>query len=125
MGMKKLFLIFILLLGICVPPPAYAQQTGRHRMRLSNLATKVKAWFKRSNEFQNPIFIQNDNLPNAYQISPTLYRGGQPNEEGYRWLAARGENGNQLTHDTAGRSVVAKIRIKEREYPYQSVFIYG
>lgn len=88
--MKRLFLIFILLVGISIPSPVYAQRTGRHPWRLSNLATKVKSLFQKQKDFQNPIFIQNPNLPNTYQISPILYRGGQPNEKGYRWLAKHG-----------------------------------
>lgn len=88
--MKKLFLIFILLVGICFPSPVWAQHRGERQGLLSNLTTKVRALFQRKHTFQDPVFIQNPNLPNTYQISPILYRGGQPNEKGYRWLARHG-----------------------------------
>ena len=88
--MKKLFLISILIAGICTPSPVWAQDRGHRHGHLSNLATKVKSLFQKHRTFQDPVFIQNPNLPNTYQISPILYRGGQPNEKGYRWLARHG-----------------------------------
>lgn len=88
--MKKLFLLFILLLGIGLFSPVWAQHRGKQQGILSNVTAQVKTLFQQQRPFQDPVFIQNPNLPNTYQISPILYRGGQPNEKGYRWLASHG-----------------------------------
>ena len=40
--------------------------------------------------FAQPIALESEELPNAYQLTENFYRGGQPTEEGYRILAKRG-----------------------------------
>ena len=53
---------------------------------LEDLAEKTTT----TGAFSEPVALNLEGLPNAYQLTENFYRGGQPTEEGYRALAQRG-----------------------------------
>ena len=81
--MKKLLVVLFVLLS---PIGIWADDT----QKITDTQTAPVKEQSATNSWQEALSIHAPGLSNAYQLSPMLYRGAQPTEEGYKSLADMG-----------------------------------
>ena len=88
--MKNIFRLTFITALIFLAFPLQAQDFLSAAKIENAVMKKAEIYFRWMQTNPPPIPLHIEGLPNAYQITPLLYRGGQPTPEGYRALAKRG-----------------------------------
>ncbi|MCQ2410538.1 MAG: dual specificity protein phosphatase family protein [Elusimicrobiaceae bacterium] len=87
--MKKHLLTLLLVLGLLSTHGMWIHSAAQ-TVQPSNPGLRVAVEQQLQAVQSAPVPLGQEGLPNAYKVSEGLYRGGQPSEEGYRWLARNG-----------------------------------